>query len=323
MNLVSIIVPIYKVAPFIEKCVTSLLAQTYTDIEIILVDDGSPDECPAICDAFASQDSRVHVVHQQNGGLSAARNAGIEVASGDYLAFVDGDDFVSPDYIQVLLNACKQYNTKMAACGYFEYYSEQRNTPVCVPDTVVLSSQEAVLDIFTMKNQVQVMAWNKLYARELFEKTGIRYPVGKIHEDVFTTYRCCAAAEKVVCVNKPCYYYVQREGSIISQTFSPKRLQLLDAVNSIKPFVEQYAPLYDEAYEYYVFLNDLTIINAMADSRYYDKQLFSKMACGIREQFEKLNKNPYFSRKNRLTYCVLKLGMRGYYVFRKLYKKFR
>lgn len=321
MNLVSVIVPIYNVSQFIEKCVTSLLTQTYEKIEIILVDDGSPDDCPAICDAFAARDARVRVIHQHNGGLSAARNTGIQAAKGAYLAFVDGDDFVSPDYIETLLNACEENHTKMAACGYIEYYSEERRTVVCVDEPVVLSAEEAITDIFTMSNQVQVMAWNKLYARELFDTTDIRYPVGKIHEDVFTTYRYCAAAGKIACVNKPCYYYVQREGSIISQTFSPaKRLQLLDAVSSIQPFVESHTPIYDEAYAYYVFLNCLTIINAMADSRYYDKQLFNEMRGRIREHFSDLRKNRYFSSKNRLTCFLLTLGMRGYYVFRKLYK---
>ncbi len=321
MKLVSVIVPIYKVAPFIEKCVTSLLAQTYTELEIILVDDGSPDDCPAICDAFAAQDNRVRVIHQENGGLSAARNAGIRAATGAYLAFVDGDDFVSPDYIAVMLNACEENNTKMAACGYIEYYSDEKSTVVCVDETVILSAKEAVIDIFTMKNQVQVMAWNKLYARELFDNTDICYPVGKIHEDVFTTYRCCAAAGNIVCVNKPCYYYVQREGSIISQTFSPKRLQLLDAVDSIRPFVESHTPVYDEAYLYYVFLNHLTVINAMADSHYYDRSLFTKMKRCIQKRLSDLKKNRYFSKKNLLTCFLLNMGMHGYYAFRKLYKR--
>lgn len=323
MKLVSVIVPIYKVPRFIEKCVTSLLKQTYTHLEIILVDDGSPDECPAICDAFAAQDARVRVIHQQNGGLSAARNAGIQAANGVYLAFVDGDDFVAPDYIETLLNACEEHDTKMAACGYFEYYSEERSTVICADETTVLSTEEAITDIFTMNNRVQVMAWNKLYGKELFDNTDIRYPVGKIHEDVFTTYRCCSAAGRVACVNKPCYYYVQREGSIISQTFSTKRLQLLEAVNSIQPFVESHAPIYNEAYTYYVFLNHLTIINAMADSNYFDKQLFGKLRRCIRECLPDLKKNPYFNLKNQLTCLLLDTGMRGYYMFRKLYKGYR
>lgn len=321
MSLVSIIVPIYNVSPYIEKCVTSLLEQTHKELEIILVDDGSPDDCPSICDAFAAQDPRVRVIHQKNGGLSAARNAGIEAATGDYLAFVDGDDFVSPDYIEVMLSACLEHAVKMAACGYWEYYSEKKNAAIAVDKTVVLSAEEAIFDIFTMKNRVQVMAWNKLYARDLFENTSIRYPVGRIHEDVFTTYRFCAAAEKVVCVNKPCYYYVQRAGSIISQNFSPKRLQLLDAVNSIQPFVEEHAPVYDEAYKYYVFLNDLTVINAMADSRYCDVQLFRKVQKHIRECWTDLKNNPYVNIKNKLTVFLLKFGMRGFYAFRKLYKR--
>ena len=323
MSLVSIIVPVYNVSPFIEKCVSSLLSQTYTNLEILLVDDGSPDDCPMICDVFARRDDRVKVIHQKNAGLSAARNAGIRAATGEYLAFVDGDDFVASDFIEVLLNACQEHHAQMAACGFWEYYSEEKKTVVCVDETMVLSSQEAIIDIFTMKSRVQVMAWNKLYARELVKDTDIRYPEGCIHEDVFTTYRYCAVAEKVVCVPTPGYYYVQRPGSIISQKFSPKRLQLLDAVKSIRSFVEEKAPVYNEAYCYYLFMNYLTIINAMADNKYYDRRLFCEMRRHIQNDWPKLKNNAYMGKKNKLTYFLLFFGMRGYYVFRKLYTEYR
>lgn len=317
---VSIIVPIYKVPDYLERCVYSLTAQTHKDLEILLVDDGSPDECPGICDRLAKEDSRIRVIHKENGGLSSARNAGIAQATGDYLAFVDSDDFVTKTYIEDLLSACESSGVKLAACGYVEYYSEEKQIIHCGSNSYVTTGEAAVKDIFTMKNDIHVVAWNKLYAKELFTGNQILYPQGMLHEDVFTTYRFCAAAEKVAYINKPNYYYVQRQGSIIGQSFNPKRLQLLDAVESIKPFVAENAPTFDTEYRYYVFLNYLTILNAMADSNYQDRDLFKRMQNMIFEIAPQIKKNPYFSKKYRLVLLLLKLDMRSFYFVRKLYK---
>lgn len=321
--LVSVIVPVYKVPTFIGRCAESLMAQTHKNLQIILVDDGSPDECGDLCDQYAQKDSRVQVVHKENGGLSDARNAGIAVAQGEYLAFVDGDDFVSADYIACLLAACVENDAQVSACAYYSYYSEDKMTVHQPGENCVLSSEEAVKDIFIMGDKLQVMAWNKLYACALFQDGTIRYPKGKIHEDVFTTYRFCAAANKVACINDPCYYYVQREGSIISQKFSPKRLQLLEAVESIRPFVESNAPSYDLEYAYYVFLNHLTLLNAMADGKCIDKNLFDSLVNKIKGMQPDLYANPFFTKKDRLTCLFLKLGPGCFSMIRGLYRKVR
>lgn len=320
-SLVSIIVPVYKVPDFINRCVESLVSQTYKNIEIILVDDGSPDDCPAICNRLAEKDDRIVVIHKENGGLSSARNAGIDRASGDYIAFVDGDDFVTADYVEVLLKACKENNVKLSVCGYYEYYSDDNMKAFVSDKSYVLTGDDAVRDIFTMKNDVHVVAWNKLYARELFKDGNIKYAEGKLHEDVFTTYKFCAATENVACVNKACYYYVQRAGSIINQSFHSKRLQLIEAVESIEPFVKKNSPKFDEEYFFYVFLNYLTVINAMADSNYKDKELFAKMAGLIFAMLPQLKQNRYFGKKNLLTVIFLKFGMNIFYIIRKIYKR--
>lgn len=317
---ISIIVPVYQVADYIERCVLSLLSQTYQNLEIVLVDDGSPDECPAICDRLALADSRIVVIHKNNGGLSSARNVGIAQASGDYLAFVDGDDFVSNTYISALLDACELHSVKIAACGYVEYYSEAAQVIHSGDGSYVITGSEAIKDIFTMKNEIHVVAWNKLYARELFTENGITYPEGMIHEDVFTTYRLCAAADKVAYVNQPNYFYVQRQGSIINQGFNPKRLQLLQAVDSIRPFVEENAPNFAAEYEYYVFLNYLTVINAMADSHYKDSVLFKSLRQKIYDLAPHILNNPYFRGKYKLVLLLLRLGMTGFYFIRGLYR---
>ena len=318
---VSVVVPVYNVAEYLEKCVDSLMAQTYKNIEIILVDDGATDHSGRICDEYRSKDERIKVIHKENGGLSSARNEGIEAATGEYIAFVDSDDFVAENYIEKLLAACVENGCKVSACAYYEYYSQDDMRFVGGEGSAVKSREDAVKDIFTMKNEICVVAWNKLYAKELFADNKIRYPEGKIHEDVFTTYKFCAAADKVAYINEPLYFYVQRAGSIMGQTFSKKRLQLIDAVESIAPFVKENSPVFDKEYEFYVFLNYLTLINTMADSGYKDKVLFSGLASKIGEMSASLAQNPCFGRKHKLTCIFLKLGMNLFYIIRKLYKR--
>lgn len=318
---VSVVVPVYNVAEYLPKCVDSLIAQTYKNIEIILVDDGATDHSGSICDGYQSKDERIKVIHKENGGLSSARNAGIDAATGEYIAFVDSDDFVAEGYIEKLLSACLENGCKVSACAYYEYYSQDDKRFVGGESSTVKSREDAVKDIFTMKNEICVVAWNKLYAKELFADNKIRYPKGKIHEDVFTTYKFCAAADKVAYINEPLYFYVQRAGSIMGQTFSKKRLQLIDAVESIAPFVKENAPEFDKEYEFYIFLNYLTLINTMADCGYKDKELFSGLSSKIGEMSASLSQNPCFGKKHKLTCIFLKLGMNVFYIIRKLYKR--
>lgn len=320
---ISLIVPVYNVAKYLDRCVKSLLAQTYPHLEIILVDDGSTDGSGSLCDAYARADRRVRVIHQENSGLSAARNRGIDAASGAYLAFVDGDDFVAKHYVRTLLDACERNGASMAACGYMEYYTQKKQIPRCCEEPFAISGEEAVIDIFTQRNRIHVMAWNKLYHRSLFDGQGIRYPVGKIHEDVFTTYRLCAGAERVACTNEICYCYVQRQGSIVRSGFSPERLQLLEAVEFIRPFVKTHSPRYDEAFRFYEFINCLTVLNAMADSDYRDEALFTRIRSRIERLVPQLRKNPCFGKKHRVTVMLLGWGMGPYYGIRKAYKGIR
>ena len=200
--LISVIVPVYRVEEYLERCVKSILSQTYENLEVILVDDGSPDQCPAICDACAEKDARVKVIHQENKGLSGARNAGIDAASGEYLAFVDSDDYVSPHFIEELYQLLQDTGCAIGQCQL--YGPEEKAT--CF-----------------------VVAWNKLYRAELFKETGIRYPEGRIHEDEATTYRLFHEAKKLAFLDRVLYGYYTENGGSITSVFSAKRLQWLTA----------------------------------------------------------------------------------------------
>ena len=197
--LISVIVPVYRVEKYLERCVKSILSQTYKNLEVILVDDGSPDQCPAICDACAEKDARVKVIHQENKGLSGARNAGIDAASGEYLAFVDSDDYVSPHFIEELYQLLQDTGCAIGQCR-FSYVKgdglvEEGDSAFCIYRGESLMEQ---LYGPEEKATCFVVAWNKLYRAELFKETGIRYPEGRIHEDEATTALDVSVARQVL-----------------------------------------------------------------------------------------------------------------------------
>ena len=211
--LISVIVPVYKVEAYLGRCVESLLSQTYENLEIILVDDGSPDNCGQICDTYAARDTRIRVIHKENGGLSSARNAGIDVARGEYLGFVDSDDWVDVHTYEWLLNMALEENVKLVCAGRYDYYSwsGEKRVGLCPPKQEVIDGEELVKRIFLWDN-VDSAAWDKLYHRSLFRE--IRYPLGVVSEDLPVTYRIALDAGRVGMLDRPVYYYFHREGSI-------------------------------------------------------------------------------------------------------------
>ena len=228
--LISVIVPVYRVEEYLERCVKSILSQTYKNLEVILVDDGSPDQCPAICDACTEKDARVKVIHQENKGLSGARNAGIDAASGEYLAFVDSDDYVSPHFIEELYQLLQDTGCAIGQCR-FSYVKgnglvEEGDSAFCIYRGESLMEQ---LYGPEEKATCFVVAWNKLYRAELFKETGIRYPEGRIHEDEATTYRLFHEAKKLAFLDRALYGYYTENGGSITSVFSAKRLQWLTA----------------------------------------------------------------------------------------------
>ncbi len=231
MELVSLIIPVYKVEKYLNKCVESVVNQTYKNLEIILVDDGSPDNCPNMCEAWAKKDSRIKVIHRKNGGLSAARNSGIEVAKGEYFCFVDSDDYVAKDYVKSLYESLKSNNADMAICEVTEVNEkynviDDKKTRERLTNCVKTGLE--LLDlILPAKTYAYVVAWNKLYKRELFNN--LRYAEGKIHEDEFIIHRLFARCNRVAIIDKPLYYYLKRGDSIIGIGFNIKRINALEA----------------------------------------------------------------------------------------------
>ena len=228
-DLISIIIPIYNVAQFLDRCVQSVRNQTYKNLEIILVDDGSPDNCPQMCDSYAAEDSRIRVVHKPNGGLSSARNAGIDVCSGQWLMFVDSDDFIAPDMAEKLLSAAKAGNAKVAYCTLFAFtedddgYNEYRlwDAPADGVTSGAEILQKSVQQRQGLLSGHHVIACNKIYHRTIFGS--LRYPVGQLHEDEAIAHRVISQCENIICINLPLYCYRQRKTSIIGSGDSPLR----------------------------------------------------------------------------------------------------
>ncbi len=197
---ISIIVPVYNVESYLTRCVESILAQTYTNWELILVDDGSPDRCPEICDAYAAKDKRIKVLHKTNGGLSDARNHGLDVATGDYILFVDSDDYIHPHMLQAMSRLATEKNADIVQCSYI------RGTENSFP-TITESTKHYTFDnksIFISTRQ-QTILCAKFYRRSLWDS--LRMPVGKIHEDDFTTWRLYCHSHRIVIIDTPYYYY--------------------------------------------------------------------------------------------------------------------
>ena len=277
MAKISVIVPVYKVEEYITTCIDSIIAQTFGDLEIILVDDGSPDRCGEICEEYAKKDTRIKVIHKANGGLSDARNVGFEVSSGEYISFIDSDDYIHPTMLQKLYEACKKNDLKMAGCD-FQYIFDNSDTVISGSTgiTEVVSAEEFFLRIMDTHKFLEMTAWNKLYHRSLFA-SGVRYPKGKLFEDQGTTYRFVFQNEKIAHVSEPLYSYrKQRAGAITSQNYSLREKDRIEMTSQMVEYVKKNHPnIATEVITYKVINCNLGILNTMIKAGAKDKEMLS------------------------------------------------
>lgn len=249
-GLISVIIPVYKVEKFLDKCIKSVVEQLYTNLEIILVDDGSPDKCPIMCDMWAERDKRIKVIHKSNGGLSDARNAGIQIAEGDYISFVDSDDWIAPNMYQIMIDTIQKENADICACGIMVSYSDSEGEkPLNLPS--IIGDSEKILELIYNDTQYPVATWNKLYRRKCWKN--LRFPVGKICEDAFTTYLLVANAKKIVQISEPLYYYRIRSNSIMTADFNHKRMDEEEAWRYNYEYMKIHYPLISaKAFDFYL-----------------------------------------------------------------------
>lgn len=253
MEKISVIVPVYQVKEYLPECVASLCAQTYSDFEILLIDDGSRDGSEKLCEELSEQDQRIRVYHFENGGLSAARNRGIELAEGDWLAFVDADDVVNCRFLEKLYQLAEQYEAQIAVCEYL------RGTD---PEMVIarsgdgvkdgkghayyqycLCSEQMLAEWHGKRKKIETVVWNKLYRRELFgdANQGIRFPEGKIHEDVYVSHLLVQRATRIAVSKEKLYFYRKRDGSLTNREAEKEKIrQSLEAQASRAAFFESH-----------------------------------------------------------------------------------
>lgn len=241
MNLITVIVPIYKVEDYLRYCVDSIVNQTYSNLEIILCDDGSPDSCPQICDEYALKDSRVRVIHKENGGLSDARNEGLNIATGEYITFVDSDDCLELDMIEHLYKLMDENKADLSCCQRQEIDEEGNKIENDKKHEKLISvGRENCMRDFLCNPNMDTVAWGKLYKAEMFKD--IRYPKGKYNEDVFTTYKIIAKCKKVISSPEQKYLYRIRSTSIMNESFSTKHLDGIEGAKIRASFIKSNYP---------------------------------------------------------------------------------
>lgn len=312
-NLISVIVPVYNVEKYLDKCINSLINQSYKKLEIILIDDGSTDNCGKICDEYALKDNRIKVIHKENEGLSAARNLGIAISKGDYIIFIDSDDWVDKEILLKLLKLIKKYNSDIAVCDYLLAYDENEYIEKGEIYEKIFSNIDAFKDLYSRTGGViKSISCCKLYKRELFKD--IVFPVRKIHEDEFVTYKLLYKANIISYTNEKLYYYRQRENSIMNSKADERRLDAIQAFEERLIFIKNNIKdeeLYNlTAKAYYVLILD----------RYY---ILTKQYKGKEECLNSLKKKArsfYKANKDKLKWSFkLNIVYKSFLISTKLY----
>lgn len=224
---VSIIVPVYNVEEYLKECIESIINQTHKNLEIILINDGSTDNSLNICKYYETTDSRVKVIDKINEGLSEARNTGVRHSTGEYLIFVDSDDFINEDMVEYLLNILIINKGCIAQCSFKRFSSTYSIEENLLQEEIKVMNNIEALESMHYVNGVDCITWNKIYKKHLFEE--IKFPIGKIHEDNFTTYKLVDITKKIIVTDRILYYYRQREGSIMNESFNIKKLDAIEA----------------------------------------------------------------------------------------------
>jgi len=315
-SLVSIIVPAYNLEKHLTKCLNSILRQTYQNLEIIVVNDGSIDKTKKIIDDFAKKDQRIKPLHQKNQGLSMARNNGIKVASGEYISLVDGDDTVAPNFIEELMqHIAASKDIDIAACGYQTIYPNQ-SKDTRVPNEI-LSGTEATTKCLIEQEDYSVLAWNKLYRCNLFKN--INYPPNQVHEDNLTTYKLLAKAKKVAYFDAPLYHYYKRKGSITDRTKLLPHLKIKEqAAIEAKAYFKNHPRLFQAAdiallLAKFAYLDNIIKGKLSKDELYHDSLNF------IIKNTAHYRKNPLLTKKLKLYLGLVNTkNAFAYHLFRKI-----
>lgn len=323
-DLISVIVPVYNVEKYIKNCIDSIINQTYKNLEIILIDDGSKDNSGKICDEYTKLDNRIKAIHKKNGGLSDARNVGIDNATGKYITFIDSDDYVENDYVEYLYKLIKKYNVKMSISSY---------KVICKNETKIidmaknnkdekLKTQECLRKMLCEKG-FTVSACTKMYEKSLF--SDIRFPLGKLCEDNGTTYKLILKCENIIYGNKSNYHYYKRNNSIMTSKFTKHRLDIIDLTDEMVDVVEKEYPELIDTLEKRKITVRFSILRQMVTSKLDDemKEKEKEIINYIKSKRKDILKNKEIDKRDKIALISLLLHKEVFKVCWNIYCKIK
>lgn len=303
MSEISIIVPVYNVEQYLKKCLDSILAQTFTDFELLLIDDGSTDSSGIICDEYEKKDARIKVYHKVNGGLSSARNFGIEKADTPYLGFIDGDDYIDTDMYEILYKNIKTENADISMCALFDIYNGKPLKINKQTQYIVADAPEAIRIVMEAKIN-SVNAVNKLYKRELFHT--VRYPEGKIAEDAFVIIELLMLTNKNVITTEQKYYYIHRKNSITTSKFKIKDCEVIEAYNKNYGLIKKnYPQLLDVAQMRLCWAHFYVLDKMMTAESMNEFEMERNVIGYLKKNFIFILKDKCFNKSRKIAMCLL------------------
>lgn len=310
---VSVIVPVYKVEKYLDRCIESIVSQTYENLEIILVDDGSPDNCPKMCDEWANKDNRIKVIHKENGGLSDARNVGIEAFTGDYILFVDSDDYIDSTMVEKMINRVEYDNTDMCVCAFVTFKDGEEINRSYEKQAEVITAEEALFRLTQKEYNVYfVIACCKLIRREVISK--LRFVKGKIHEDEFMCHHLIGNCKNISCIYEPLYFYYMREGSITKSNITTTKLAVIEAMKDRIDYIAiNFPKLLPDIQA--LALNGFIGQYCVSRNKGADKKIFN----AFRDEFLKLYKESKpmkmpISKSLRIKFFIFRYFKNAYYI---------
>ena len=312
--LISVIIPVYNSEKYLNACLESVTGQSYTELEILLIDDGSMDSSPALCDAWEKKDSRVRVFHKKNGGQADARNLGFKMSHGEYIGYVDSDDTVEPCMYEMLLSALEENSLDMAVCARFNVNEKngEKQELFALPSQEIWEKREFLSRFLTWRN-LDGSPCDKLFARHLLE--GNEFPLGLICEDIPFVYNALKKCEKIVHIAKPLYNYLQREGSTSHSKFSEKTFGLVKYPCEIREDVLKIYPELSEEVDYFYYSRILNFLNMLSPRE--QKEIFLKYTKIIRENKKAILKSQIFNKRQKTLTRLISLRL--YVAVRRVY----
>ena len=317
-DLITVIVPVYNVEKFINRCITSIINQSYKNLEIILVDDGSTDNCGKICDDYAKKDNRIKVIHKENGGISDARNTGVSVAKGKYVTFIDSDDYVKYDYIEFLYNLIIKNKVKVSICSHTVLYNTGLKIEKETEEFSVLDAKTVVRRIL-YDDGIDTSVWAKMYETTLFNN--IKYPKGKLFEDAAITCRILSICEKIAIGSKSKYFYMIRSDSITNENFNVKKMDLITSTKEMGEYIIKKYPDLQQAVERRIMYAYLSTLSQLANSKEKHLKEQKEMMEYITKNRKKVLKDKNIPKRDRMALEVTKFGFNIYKIFWNLYRK--